>query len=107
MKKSSVEKEGDFPVDNLTYDLIAIIHEKSKALEAYHKYVEDAQEHDEILTTLEEIRRQDEECVGELQRHLTQLLNAPRTTSRESTSAASASQGQSGATGRKSATDRR
>ncbi len=35
--------QGNFPLDNLTFDLITIIYEKSKGLEAYERYVRDAQ----------------------------------------------------------------
>src|SRR5437764_23127 len=34
---------GNFPLSDLCYDLITVIHEKSKALEAYDKYMRDAQ----------------------------------------------------------------
>ena len=34
---------GRFPLDNLTYDIITILHEKSKGLEAFDKYARDAQ----------------------------------------------------------------
>jgi hypothetical protein len=106
MRESDVEETSGFPLDDLTYDLITIIHAKSKALEAYGKYCEDAADHDEILSTLEEIRRQDEECVEQLQNHLTQMLNARQTQGAKSTSAASSSQGQS-TVGRKGINTRR
>ncbi len=32
------QTSGNFALDHLTYDLIAIMHEKSQALEAYEKY---------------------------------------------------------------------
>lgn len=66
---------GQFVLDNLTYDLIAIIYEKSKALEAYDKYDRDAQEHQEIRRLLQQIRQQDEEAIQQLMQHLGQLTS--------------------------------
>lgn len=65
---------GNFPLDNLTYDLITIIYEKSKGLEAYDKYQRDAQGNQEISSLLQQIRRQDEQHVQQLQQQLSQLL---------------------------------
>jgi ferritin-like metal-binding protein YciE len=65
---------GNFPLDNLTYDLITILYEKSKALEAYDKYQRDAQGNQEIANLLQQIRRQDEQHIQQLQQHLGQLL---------------------------------
>src|SRR3954469_11992924 len=33
---------GHFPMDNLTYDVVTILHEKSKGLEAFDRYTQDA-----------------------------------------------------------------
>ncbi len=68
------EREGDYPLDNLTFNLITIMHKKSRALEAYDKYIEDAQDNEEISELLEEMRSQDADCVMQLQQHLTRLL---------------------------------
>lgn len=65
---------GNFPLDNLTYDLITILYEKSKGLEAYDKYQRDAQGNQEIGNLLQQIRRQDEQHIQQLQQHLGQLL---------------------------------
>ena len=32
-------RSGSFPLDNLTYDLVTVLYEKSKALEAYDKFL--------------------------------------------------------------------
>ena len=58
--------EGRFPVDNLTYDLISVIHEKSQGLEAFDKYLKDAAEDEDCRELFEEIRQQDEEAIKEL-----------------------------------------
>lgn len=67
---------GNFPLDNLTYDLITILYEKSKGLEAYDKYQRDAQGNQEIGNLLQQIRRQDEQHIQQLQQHLGQLLGS-------------------------------
>ncbi|MBD0328469.1 MAG: hypothetical protein ICV68_18810 [Pyrinomonadaceae bacterium] len=66
---------GQFVLNNLTYDLITIIHEKSKALEAYDKYDRDAQEYQEIRRLLQQIRQQDEQAIQQLMPHLGQLTS--------------------------------
>ncbi len=65
---------GRFPLDNLTYNVITILHEKSKGLEAFDRYLRDARG-DEVADLLEEIREQDERAVEELQDHLRRLLD--------------------------------
>jgi hypothetical protein len=65
---------GNYPLDNLTYDLITIIYEKSKALEAYGKYLVDARGDQTITEMIGRMRRQDEDCVEELRQRLADLL---------------------------------
>ena len=65
---------GNFPLSDLCYDLITVIHEKSKALEAYDKYMRDAQNDNEVRQLLEQIRQQDTQQVQQLQQHLGRLL---------------------------------
>lgn len=64
-----------FALDNLTYDLLAIVHEKSKALEAYTKYENDAQRDPEIRELLRQIRQQDEHALHQLMHQLGRLVN--------------------------------
>jgi hypothetical protein len=45
------------PLDNLTYDIVSILHEKSQALEAYDTYIEDAQIDPDAAKLLDDIRR--------------------------------------------------
>ncbi len=71
-----------FPLDNLTYDLIAIMHEKTKALEACAKYEIDAQGHPEISQLLQQIRQQDEHGIQQLVQHIRQRIECmPQTQS--------------------------
>ena len=72
--QSMSNQGGNFPLDNLCYDLITIIHEKSKALEAYDKYLRDAQNDNEVRQLLEQVRQQDTQQVQQLQQHLGRLL---------------------------------
>ncbi|WP_394845023.1 hypothetical protein LZC95_49225 [Pendulispora brunnea] len=67
------QTEG-FPLDNLTYDLLTIVQEKSKALEAYGRYCDDARQDPEILRMLEQIKREDTNHVQQLSQHLARCL---------------------------------
>jgi hypothetical protein len=66
--------QGSFVLDNNTYNVITILHQKSKGLEAYDKYLRDAQNDRELASILERIRQQDQQFVQQLQRHLARLL---------------------------------
>ena len=68
--------ESGKPLSDLAYDVIAILHEKSQALEAYDDYLEDAEENDEVRELLEDIREQDEENVRRLEQLLPLLIGA-------------------------------
>ena len=68
--------EGRFPIDNLTYDLITVIHEKSQGLEAFDRYLKDAGEDEDCRQFFEEIRQQDEEAVKELTDALRECLES-------------------------------
>jgi len=65
---------GQFPMDNLTYNVVTVLHEKSKGLEAFDRYLQDARG-DDVADLLEEIREQDERAIEELQEHLHRLLS--------------------------------
>lgn len=65
----------DSPIDDLTYDLIAVIHHKAKAIEAYDKYVRDAVEDEDAREVLERIKRQDQEHVRVLKEILARRLD--------------------------------
>jgi hypothetical protein len=62
------------PIDDLTYDVLTLLQNKAKALEAYDKYLEDAAEDDEIHDLLVRLRRQDEEHVRLLRDALVRCL---------------------------------
>lgn len=68
-------QKGNYPLDNLTFDLVTLTYEKSKGLEAYDKYLQDAQSNQEVRQLLERMRQQDEQCVHELRQCLSQMLS--------------------------------
>jgi len=72
--QSGRSSSGGFPLDNMTYDLITIIYEKSKGLEAYDKYMSDAQGNQELSNLLQQMRQQDMQSVQQLQQQLHQCL---------------------------------
>jgi len=61
-------------IDNVLYDVVTVLHEKSKGLEAYDKYDRDLQGRNEIKQIFDEIRRNDEQAVQRLQECLRQLV---------------------------------
>lgn len=65
---------GTFAIDNQTYDLITVIYEKSKGLEAYDRYIKDFQGDNEIRQLFENIRQQEHQFIQQLQRHLSNRL---------------------------------
>ena len=72
--QSSSTRAGDFPLDNNTYNVITVIHEKSKGLEAFDQYLQEADEN--LREIFEEIREQDTRAIEQLQDHLRRLLGA-------------------------------
>jgi hypothetical protein len=74
-------RSGDFPLDNNTYNVITVIHEKSKGLEAFDQYIEDADE--ELREIFNEIREQDTRVIEQLQEHLRRLIGGEGAESEE------------------------
>jgi hypothetical protein len=72
--QQSMQTGGDKPLDDLTYDLVTIIYEKSKGLEAYDKYAKDAQGNEGVSSLLDELRNQDTQAVSRLKTELQNLL---------------------------------
>ncbi len=67
---------GSMPLDNLTYDIITMIYEKSKGLEAHQKYAQDAQQDGEVADVFQSIRQRDEHAVQQLLELLQQRLSS-------------------------------
>jgi hypothetical protein len=53
-------------IDNLCYDLITVIAEKSKGLEAYDKYEQDSQGNSQAQQIFQQLRQQDQQAVQSL-----------------------------------------
>jgi hypothetical protein len=68
------EGTGQYPLNDLAYDVITILYEKSKALEAYDKYMKDAAGDEQIAAVLETMRKQDSQQIEQLKGHLGRLL---------------------------------
>ena len=77
----------NYPLDNLTFDLIAITYEKSKALEAYEKYLVDARGDQAVSDLLDRMRKLDEDCIVELQQNLGRLITQASDTQKQATGA--------------------
>lgn len=85
--QETVSSQGaHYPLDNITYDLIASIYEKSKGIEATKKYLQDAQGNQQIQQMFQQIQQQDQQCIQQLQQALQQQLSQSQTTSTASSS---------------------
>lgn len=71
----SMQQNPQFPLNNAAYDLIVILHEKSKAIEAYEGYLKDVQYDTKLRQTLIEIRLDEQKHIALLKTHLPSLLN--------------------------------
>jgi rubrerythrin len=73
MPKSSTQS----PIDDLTYDVIAVLHHKGRALKAYDKYLADAEAEDDVdlKELFLEMRRQDTEHALVLKEALARRLD--------------------------------
>ncbi len=63
-----------FPLNDQTYDLISIMHHKSKALAAYQGYLADVQPDTHLTQLLVEIKHDEERHLAKLKAHLGRLL---------------------------------
>jgi hypothetical protein len=74
MANQNQSTQSSGKIDNVLYDVVTVLHEKSKGLEAYDKYDRDLQGRNEIKQIFDEIRRNDEQAVQRLRECLTQLV---------------------------------
>lgn len=65
---------GQFPLSHVCYDVVSILYEKSKALEAYDKFIKDAGDDQELSSLLTKIRQDDAGHVEQLKGCLARLL---------------------------------
>ena len=73
----SIELNQQFPLSDAAYDLIVILHEKSKALKAYETYLKDVQQDTRLCQALIEIRHDEQRHIDMLKAHLPRLLTGP------------------------------
>lgn len=71
----AMRQETDSPIDDLTYDVITVLQNKAKALEAYAKYIRDAEDDEELRELFEDMRVQDQEHVRVLKEALARRLD--------------------------------
>ena len=72
-ERSSNRGEGG-KLDDVTYNVITVLHKKSEGLEAYEQYLEDAEGNEEVREIFEELRDQDQQAVSRLQDCLRNLM---------------------------------
>lgn len=65
---------SEYPINDAAFDLISIIHEKSKALAAYETYLRDLQCDTHLRQILIEIKLDDRRHIEKLKGHLGRLL---------------------------------
>jgi hypothetical protein len=64
------QSSGNFPLDNVTFDLVTVLYEKSKGLEAYDKYIQDMQNDQQTRQLFEQMRQQDEQFIQQIAQRL-------------------------------------
>ena len=69
------QNQGKFALDNLTYDLITVLHEKSKGLEAFDRYMKDVQGDQQLQQVFEQMQQSDQNFIQQLQQHLQRRLS--------------------------------
>lgn len=61
---------GYFPLSDMEFDVVTLVYEKSKALQAYDKYLLDCQPCEELRSLVESIRQDDKQHVEKLKEFL-------------------------------------
>ncbi len=61
---------GYYPLSNMQFDVITLIANKSKALEAYDKYIRDCKPRQELVEVIERIKSDDTRHIVELKKFL-------------------------------------
>lgn len=68
-------QRGGYPLDNLTFDMVTVLYQKSKALEAFDKYQQDAQGDAQAQLLFEQMRQADEQFIEQLREQLGQRFS--------------------------------
>jgi hypothetical protein len=72
---ATIEQHSEYPLNNAAYDVMVIVHEKSKALQAYEHYLQDLQHDTALRQALVQIRHDDQRHIETLMAHLQRLLS--------------------------------
>lgn len=72
--KNTENQSNDFPLDDLAFDVVTILYEKSKGMEAYQKYLKDAQGNQDVARVIQQIMDQDRQSISQLKQLLPGLL---------------------------------
>ncbi len=76
MTMQQTQQNAQFPLQDAAYDIIAILHKKSKAIKAYERYLEDFQHDTHLRQALITIRLEEQKHIEMLKAHLSRLLQA-------------------------------
>jgi hypothetical protein len=63
-----------FPLNNAAYNVISIIHHKSKAIDAYSRYIDDVQADTSLRQAIISMRHDEQRHIETLKAHLVRLL---------------------------------
>lgn len=69
-------QKGTYPLSNPAFDVIAVLYEKSKALEAYDRYLADMTGDTELTELFVGMREEETKQVEQLKSNLARLLKA-------------------------------
>ena len=63
-------------ISNLEYDLLTVLHNKSEALQAYDKYIQDAQTtgSQACVELFQKLQQQEQQQAQEVRQHLQELM---------------------------------
>lgn len=63
-------------INNLEYDLVTVLHNKSEAIQAYDKYIQDAQSQNSqpCVQLFQKLQQQDVQTAQEIRQHLQQVM---------------------------------
>ena len=74
-KFETKNEKGEYPLCNCSYDLIAMLHKKSRALEAYESFARAFSDDKELSEMLETFKMDEVRHIEELKGHLKRFLN--------------------------------
>lgn len=74
MQTTMNKPDTGYPLNDVAYDLISVLYQKSKALEVYGQYIDDVEKDNQLRELLMQIREEDYKHVQQLQKHLGRIL---------------------------------